>query len=69
MMERTPCRLCVSTYLDGPAHDHDGIVQRAFRLLHELLSPAPQDDGTCLGLGAALEEVVPEHMHSHVLPS
>lgn len=51
--------------LDGSAHDHDGIVQRPLRLLCELLGPAPQDDGACLCLRAALKEVVPTQKKIH----
>lgn len=49
--------------LDGAAHDHDGVVQRALGLLHELLGPTPQDDGARLGLRAALKEVIPAGSH------
>ena len=48
-----------TTDLDGTSHDHDGVVQGALCLLHELLRPAAQQDGARLGLGAALEEVIP----------
>lgn len=51
--------LCVSTDLDGSAHDHDGIVQRSLRLLCELFCSAPQDDGARLRLRTALKEVIP----------
>eukprot|EP00047_Mylnosiga_fluctuans_P001742 m.221713 g.221713 ORF g.221713 m.221713 type:complete len:557 (-) comp10637_c0_seq1:26-1696(-) len=45
--------------LDRATHNHDGIVQRALRLLDELLGTAAHDDRARLGLGAAREEVVP----------
>lgn len=51
--------LSVHTDLDGPAYNHDGIVQRALRLLCELLCATSQDDGARLGLRAALEKVIP----------
>lgn len=38
-------------------HDHDGVVQTALHLGDELLSPSPQDEGACFGLGASLEEI------------
>lgn len=61
-MHKTPLesyRKKPPTDLYRPAHDHDGVMQRAVRLLHELLGTASQDDGARLGLRAALEEVVP----------
>ena len=44
--------------LHGAAHNHDGVVDRPLRLLDELLGAATEDDGACLGLGAAREEVI-----------
>lgn len=49
----------MSTDLDGPAYDHDGIMQRSLRFLCELFCSAPQDDGARLCLRAALKEVIP----------
>lgn len=48
-----------TTDLDGPADDHDGVVQGALRLLRELLGSTSEDDGARLGLRAALEKVIP----------
>jgi len=39
--------------LDGAAHNHDGVVERALRLLQELLGTTTQDQGARLGIGAA----------------
>lgn len=46
-------------YLDGPPHNHDGVMQGPLCLLHKLFSTTTEDDGTCLGLSAASEEIVP----------
>ncbi len=43
--------------------NHDGVVERALSLLHELLSPAPQDERAALRLRAAVEEVEPLTAH------
>ena len=43
--------------LDGATHDHDGVVEGALGLLHELLGAAAEDEGARLGLGHAGEEV------------
>lgn len=50
--------LC-TTDLDGPANNHNGVVQGALRLLCELLGSTSEDDGARLGLRAALEKVIP----------
>lgn len=49
----------VIQYLDGPPHDHYSIMQGPFCLFHKLLSATTEDDGACLGLRAASEEIVP----------
>lgn len=46
-----------SVVLHGPSDDHDGVVQRPLRLLHELLGSTADDDRASLGLRAAGEEV------------
>jgi hypothetical protein len=43
--------------LDGSAHDHDGVMQRALCFINELLRASTQHHGSGLGLWAALEEV------------
>jgi hypothetical protein len=43
--------------------NHDGVVEGALSLLHELLGPAPQDERAALRLGAAVEEVEPLTAH------
>ncbi len=43
--------------------NHDGVVERALSLLHELLGPAPQDERAALRLRAAVEEVEPLTAH------
>mmetsp|Transcript_20838 Transcript_20838/g.54147 ORF Transcript_20838/g.54147 Transcript_20838/m.54147 type:complete len:254 (+) Transcript_20838:861-1622(+) len=48
-----------SIVLDGPPHNHDGVVKRPLRFLDELLGPPAEDQRACLGLRAPLEEVVP----------
>merc|ERR1719348_1893624 len=45
--------------LHSPPHDHDGVMEAALSLLHELLRPATKDDGARAGLGASVEEVEP----------
>lgn len=42
---------------EGAAHDHDGVVEGAFRLLEELFRATSQDDGARLSLRAAHEQV------------
>jgi hypothetical protein len=44
--------------LQRAAHNHDGIVQAALRLVDELLAAAAQHDGGSARLGAAREQVV-----------
>lgn len=51
--------------LDGTAHNHNGIVQRALCFLNKLSSTATHDNGARLGLGAALEKVVPLTTNLH----
>ena len=46
-----------SVVLQGATDDHDGVVQRALRLLHELLRSSADDKGTRLALWHAGEEV------------
>ena len=45
--------------LNRPADDHDGVVERPLRLLHELLGPAAQHDRARLALGHPGEQVEP----------
>ena len=45
--------------LDGPPHDHDGVVERALSLLNKLLRSSTQDQRARLGLRAAGEQVEP----------
>ncbi len=51
------------TEFSASPDDHDGVVERALSLLHELLGPAPQDERAALRLRAAVEEVEPLTAH------
>ena len=44
--------------LDGSPDNHDGVVERPFGFLDELVGTAPQDQGAGLGLGASGQQVV-----------
>jgi hypothetical protein len=52
-----------STEFSALPDNHDGIVERALCLLHELLGAAPQDERAALRLRAAVEEVEPLTAH------
>jgi len=45
--------------LDGPADDHDGVVEGPLDLVDELIGTTTEDKGAALGLGAAPEDVEP----------
>lgn len=45
--------------LDGPADNHDGVVEGPLDLVDELVSTTTEDEGAALGLGAAPEDVEP----------
>lgn len=66
--ENGPCRqVATGRYLDGPPHNHDGVVQGPLCLLHKLLGATAEDDGASLSFGAAGEEIVPTPgVKSHV---
>ncbi len=51
----TACHDCV--VLDGPAHNHDGIMERTFSFFHELLCTTAKNECARLGLGYTGEKV------------
>ena len=53
--------------LDRPSHNHDGVMQRTFRLFDKLLRPTSHDDGAGARPRAAREEVEPTRKMGYIL--
>ena len=62
----TVCTCDDRVVFDGAPNDHDGVVERSLRLLHELFGSATQHYGRRLGLLTASEQVESANTHSGI---